>query len=197
MFIIYVTIILLTCFFIVFGYYNQLALQEERQYDKLKAVVSAMAVNIDGDEFNLMMDDHPNKGDIVSIDQNIVYHEINRKLGQAVADNNLNSAMYTLCYVPEKDVFNYGVRSDSFVDFRGEYQKYPPILKEKMNEGGIIPMYESENGVWLSAFHPIKKKSGEVVGILEVSVDVLVPVQLPNDEVEVLMFLLRHVLDQQ
>jgi len=171
MFIIYVTIILLTCFFIVFGYYNQLALQEERQYDKLKAVVSAMAVNIDGDEFNLMMDDHPNKGDIVSIDQNVVYHEINRKLGQAVADNNLNSAMYTLCYVPEKDVFNYGVRSDSFVDFRGEYQKYPPILKEKMNEGGIIPMYESENGVWLSAFHPIKKKSGEVVGILEADIE--------------------------
>ena len=170
MFIIYITIILLTGFFIIFGYYNQLSLQEERQYDKLKAVVSAMAVNIDGDEFNQMMNSHPNKGDIATIDQDSVYQKINKKLGQAVADNNLNSAMYTLVYVPEKDVFNYGVRSDSFVDFRGEYQKYPPVLKEKMNEGDIVPMYESENGVWLSAFHPIKKESGEVVGILEADI---------------------------
>ena len=171
MFVIYVTIILVTGFFIVFGYYNQLSLQEERQYDKLKAIVTSMALSIDGDEHSLMMTDHPNKGDISSLEQNIVYNEINYKLGTAVKDNDLNSAMYTLVYVPEKDLFNYGVRSDSFVDFRGEYKKYPPILKEKMNEGGTIPMYESENGVWLSAFHPIKNRAGEVVGILEADIE--------------------------
>lgn len=171
MFVIYVTIILVTGFFIVFGYYNQLSLQEERQYDKLKAIVTSMALSIDGDEHDLMMKDYPNKGDISALEQNVVYHDINTKLGSAVRNNNLNSAMYTLVYVPEKDLFNYGVRSDSFVDFRGEYKKYPPILKEKMNEGGTIPMYESENGVWLSAFHPIKNRAGEVVGILEADIE--------------------------
>ena len=171
MFIIYITIILLTCFFIVFGYYNQLSLQEERQYDKLKAIVTSLAGNIDGDKFHQMMVENPGKRDIATIDQNQIYQQINKKLGQAVTDNGLNSAMYTLVYVPEKDVFNYGVRSDSFVDFRGEYQKYPPILKEKMNEGGIIPMYESENGVWLSAFHPIKNSLGNVVGLLEADIE--------------------------
>lgn len=171
MFIIYITIILVTSFFIVFGYYNQLSLQEERQYDKLKAIVTSMALGIDGNEYQLMMSDHPKKDDIKALDQNQVYHHINRQLSQAVIDNQLNSPMYTLVYVPEKDVFNYGVRSDSQIYYRHEYQKYPPVLKEKMNEGGTIPMYESENGTWLSAFHPIKNNTGEVVGLLEADIE--------------------------
>ena len=171
MLIIYVTIILVTGFFIVFGYYNQLSLQEERQYDKLKAIVTSLAINIDGDAHQRMMLDHRSKGDISTLDEDSTYAAINKVLHQAVADNGLNSAMYTLVYVPEKDVFNYGVRSDDFIDFRNEYQKYPPILLEKMNEGGTIPKYASENGVWLSAFHPIRGRSGEVVGLLEADID--------------------------
>jgi serine phosphatase RsbU (regulator of sigma subunit) len=171
MFIIYITIILVTGFFIVFGYYNQLSLQEERQYDKLKAIVTSVALGIDGNEYAYMMSDNPNKDDIKSLDQNLIYHHINKKLSHAVSDNQLNSPMYTLVYVPEKDVFNYGVRSDSQIYYRHEYQKYPPVLKEKMNEGGIIPMYTTENGIWLSAFHPIKNSEGEVVGLLEADIE--------------------------
>ena len=93
MFIIYITIILLTGFFIVFGYYNQLSLQEERQYDKLKAIVSSVSLAIDGNEFEMMMKDHPGKDDIKTIDQNHVYHTINDKLSKAVTENELNSPM--------------------------------------------------------------------------------------------------------
>ncbi len=171
MFIIYITIILLTGFFIVFGYYNQMNLQEERQYDKLKAIVSSVSLAIDGNEFEMMMKDHPGKDDIKTIEQNHVYHAINDKLSKAVTENELNSPMYTLVYVPEKDLFHYGVRSDDQVYFRHEYTQYPPVLKEKMNEGGIIPKYNSENGTWLSAFHPIKNSKGDVVGLLEADIE--------------------------
>jgi serine phosphatase RsbU (regulator of sigma subunit) len=171
MFIIYITIIVLTGFFIVFGYYNQLDLQEDRQYDKLKAIVSSVSLAIDGNEFEMMMHDHPNKDDIKTIDQNHVYHAINDKLSKAVAENELNSPMYTLVYVPEKDLFHYGVRSDDQVYFRHEYTQYPAVLKEKMNEGGTIPKYNSENGTWLSAFHPIRNSNGEVVGLLEADIE--------------------------
>lgn len=171
MFIIYITIILVTGFFIIFGYYNQLGLQEERQYDKLKAIVTSLALGIDGDQYHQMMTQHASRDAITTIDQDSVYHHINDQLAQAVKQNELNSPMYTLVYVPEKDVFNYGVRSDSQVYFRHEYQKYPPVLKEKMAEGGTIPMYETENGIWLSAFHPIKNGQGEVVGLLEADIE--------------------------
>ncbi|MEX2483577.1 MAG: SpoIIE family protein phosphatase [Brumimicrobium sp.] len=171
MFIIYITIILVTGFFIVFGYYNQLSLQEERQYDKLQAIVTSIAVNLNGDAIEEMMNKHPNKGDIKDVEQDSIYQTINTKLSKAVKLNNLNSAMYTLHYSPDENVFLYGVRSDDYIDFRNAYKKYPPILREKMKVGGTIPMYESENGIWISAFHPLFNLEGEVVGLLEADID--------------------------
>ena len=36
---------------------------------------------------------------------------------------------------------------------------------------GTIPKYETENGVWLSAFHPIRNSQGKVVSVLEADVN--------------------------
>ena len=49
-FIIYLLIVLTTGFFLTYGYYNNLSLQEQRQFDKLKAVVVSIGNNIDGNE---------------------------------------------------------------------------------------------------------------------------------------------------
>lgn len=164
-------IILVTVFFIVFGYFNQLSLQEERQYDKLKAIVSSVAINIQGDQHEMIMaNSATNEVEQKKLTDSL-YATINEKLALAVQLNSLNSAMYTLVYSEEQDVFKYGVRSDEYIDLNNEYEQYPPILKEKMNEGGTIPMYTSENGIWLSAFHPIHNSKGEVVAILEADID--------------------------
>lgn len=171
MFIIYVMIILVTVFFITFGYFNQLSLQEERQYDKLKAIVTSIAINIEGDQHELLMSIISNKEPQINQQQDSIYSKINNQLSQAVELNSLNSAMYTLVYSQEQDVFKYGVRSDDYKDLNNEYKQYPPVLKEKMAEGGTIPMYTSENGIWLSAFHPIHNSNGEVVAILEADID--------------------------
>jgi len=171
MFIIYVTIVLVTLFFILFGYYNQLSVQENRQYDKLKAIVSSIAINIDGDDHTELMNRYSSSEELKNIDQDSIYFKINSLIGKAVKLNSLNSAMYTLVYSEEKDVFKYGVRSDSYIDFKNDYKRYPKVLKEKMDVGGTIPMYESENGIWLSAFHPIKNHSGETVAVLEADID--------------------------
>lgn len=171
MFIIYVMIVLVSIFFILFGYYNQLSVQESRQYDKLKAIVSSIAINIDGDDHVELMNRYASKEDIQDPNQDSIYYEINKLIGSAVKLNSLNSAMYTLVYSPEKDVFKYGVRSDKFIDFKNEYKEYPKVLKKKMDVGGTIPMYKSENGIWLSAFHPIKNSKGETVALLEADID--------------------------
>lgn len=171
MFIIYITILLVTAFFLIFGYYNQLSLHEERQYDKLKAIVTSVALNLDGDIHNEMMTSNPSGLKISQVDSDSIYHSINTKLSSAVYLNKLNSAMYTLIYDSIKDQFIYGVRSDDYVDFRNIYKKYPQVLKNKMKEGGTIPMYETENGIWLSAFHPILNSKNEVVAILEADVN--------------------------
>lgn len=171
MFIIYVMIVFLTLFFILFGYYNQLSVQESRQYDKLKAIVSSIAINISGEQHVQLMDRYKSSEEIDSVAQDSIYFEINSLLDKAVRLNDLNSAMYTLVYSEKKDVFEYGVRSDNYIDFKNEYKKYPKVLKEKKDVGGTIPMYTSENGIWLSAFHPIKNEAGETVALLEADID--------------------------
>lgn len=171
MFIFYMSIILVTVFFIVFGYYNQLALQEEKQHDKLKGIVSSVVIAIDGDEHQKMMEDHPNKDDIISNESNMTYHTIHNSLLAAVESNGLKSPIYTLIYVPEKEIFEFGVTSDPNPYFRHDYKNYPPDLIDKMDTGGTIPLYESENGMWLSAFYPIRNGAGETVGLIEADVE--------------------------
>jgi len=167
MFIIYLLIIALSSFFLIYGYYDQLALQEEGQYRKLQAVVSSVAMVIDGDEIEDLMNSYPEKDGISSKAENGIYRKYNEMMADVVKHNNINSPMYTLLFNEEKDVFEYGIRSDDQVYFRHQYVNYPDVLIKKMETGGSIPMYETENGMWISAFYPIRNSEGKVVGLLE------------------------------
>lgn len=171
MLIIYITIILLTSFFIIFGYYTQLNLQEIRQYDRLTAIVTSVAISIDGDEHERMMADHTQKDDIQTTDENMTYHSINEVTHAAAEANKLSSPIYTLVYNEQAENFEFGVTSDPEPYFRHTYTDFPQVLLDSMDVGGVIPSYESENGVWLSAFHPIKNSSGETVALLEADVE--------------------------
>ena len=165
------SIILITAFFIVFGYYTQLDLHEKRQYDKLKAIVSATANSIDGTDHNMMMSDHKEMDAIKTTSENITYHKIHKVMRAVVEENELNSAMYTMVYNKEKNVFEFGVTSDENPYFRHQYKDFPEVLLDSLEVGGTIPSYEDENGTWLSAFHPIKDEHGNVVGVLEADIE--------------------------
>lgn len=171
MFIIYLSILFITTFFIIFSYYNELALQEKRQYDKLLAAVSAMAINMDGDLHEALMNRYSNSTEPEIIKADSTYQRINRLLHEVVVSNELNSPMYTLVYNENKDGFVYGVRSDEFIDLKNDYKQSPKVLTEKYEQGGKIPMYMSENGTWISAFHPIRSANGDVVALLEADIE--------------------------
>lgn len=170
-FIIYVFFILITVFFIVFGYYNELYLQKQRQYDKLKGIVSSVAINMDGDAHQEMMRRYSKKNRLNSVLEDTTYFKINRILNETVKHNKLNSPMYTLAFNQKKNIFYYGVRSDSYIDLNNEYIQTPEVLIKQLEHGGVIPLHKSENGIWLSAFHPIKNKKGEVVALLEADIE--------------------------
>lgn len=167
MLVIYISIILITGFFIVFGYYTQLDLQEKRQYDRLNAIVSTVATQIDGDEHERMMEDHPSKDDIKTSEENMTYHHLYSQLKVAAEVNNLETAMYTMVYNEEKGFFEFGVTSDPAPYFRHDYSNFPQILLDSMESGANIPPYQSENGTWISSFHPIKNAQGKTVALLQ------------------------------
>ena len=171
MFIFYLSLILITAFFLIFGYYNQLALQEEKQHEKLKGIVTSLSIAIDGNDHQKMMEDHPEMDAINSTEGNMTYYHIHEILKKAVEANQLESPIYTLVYSNEDEVFQFGVTSDPNPYFRHDYKNFPKDLIDKMDVGGVIPLYESENGMWLSAFHPLKNHQGQTVGLIEADVE--------------------------
>jgi len=170
-FIIYVFFILVTAFFLVYGYYNELSLQKQRQYDKLKAIVSSLAINIDGDAHQEMISSYSDIHKPYTPQENPTYRKIKSILAKAEESNGLNSPIYTLIYNPAKNKFRYGIRSDNFIDLNNEYRQPPESLIKNFETGGVLPPYRSENGIWLSAFYPIKSASGKVVALLEADVE--------------------------
>jgi serine phosphatase RsbU (regulator of sigma subunit) len=165
------SIIGVTTFFIIFGYINQLNLYEVKEYEKLQALASSLAINIDGDQHSRLMEEAKWSKNINNVDDNKDYQQIHLMLNEAHRKNNLNDVLYTIVYNEDEMVFRYGVRSDSFIDYRNLYEMFPEILLEKMDEGGTIPRYKTENGEWLSAFFPIKDSNNKTVALLEADVE--------------------------
>ena len=166
MFLIYLIIIGGSTFFIIHGYYQQLELQHRREYEKLGALVSSLAIEMDGDEISEMMKRYPNKDDIEGRDQDSTYQKYSTWMKDALKANDVKSPMYLLEYDKENDWFEYIIKSDAN-SYRHEYKQYPAVLLQQMHKGGDIPEHETENGVWISSFYPVKNSEGDVIGVLE------------------------------
>lgn len=171
MFIIYMSIILISGFFIIYGYFSQVRLYEKSELNRLKGIVSSLAIQLDGDKHKMLLENNIWMDDIKDLNDDSLYLDIHKPLAEAQQINELSSAMYTMYYDDEERIFLYAVRSDDYIDFRSKYEMYPDILLEKMNEGGVIERYETENGEWLSAFHPILDSNGEITGVLQADIE--------------------------
>ena len=154
-------------FFLVYGYYAQIRLYEQIQYEKLSAITKTLAFNIDGDKHEQLMQMYLEKDGIKSNDQNFIYKDIHNLLRKTEKDNRTGSTIYTLIYVKDKGLFHYGVTSSDAPFFRHEYLQFPEILVKNFETGGVIPRYTSENGTWISSFSPVRNKKGEVVAVVE------------------------------
>jgi len=169
MLVIYMCLIFVSSFFIINGYFQEVKLYEKLELRKLKAITSSVALQINGNQLEQLLNDHPWQDDITSSNEDSNYLEIQSILFEAKNVNLLNSTLYTLSFDTDEEVFRYGVRSDS-IYFRHKYELFPEILKESYETGNVISKYETENGKWISAFHPIKNSNNETVSVLQADI---------------------------
>ena len=169
MLVIYMCLIFVSSFFIINGYFQEVQLYEKLELEKLKAITGSVAIQIDGDLIEKLLEDHPWEDDITSSVEDSNYLNLQHLLANAKKVNDLSSTLYTLSFDPDEEVFRYGVRSDS-IYFRHKYELFPEILKSSYDSGNIIPKYETENGEWISAFHPIKNSNNETVSVLQADI---------------------------
>ena len=161
-------LMLISAVVVIYTYYSQIDLYEEKELAKLSGIATTMAIQIDGSAHEVLFDRYTSRDEIKTNDQSVLYHEIWKILKETQKANEIETSIYTLVYKPEKDIFNYGVNSGDNPFYRHEYVQYPQVLLDKYDEGGTIPVYETENGVWLSAFAPIKNLRGNTVALVQV-----------------------------
>lgn len=168
-FLIFIFFVSIVVYFLIYNYTNQIDLYKQIQYDRMNSIVRTLSISIDGDTHNYLMKTHKTKDAIKTNEEDHIYESIHKRLKKIQQINRVESTIYTLVYDSASNTFQYGISSTSPF-FRHQYKKYPPILKEKFKEGAIIPLYETENGTWISAFAPILNNENKVVAIVEADV---------------------------
>lgn len=150
-----------------FYFYQTLAAERE-QTSKLKTLATTVAQQVDGHEYTKFISAYSKKDQITANYQNAVYNKYHNLFTKVKKSNQLQTEIYTLTYVPEKKHFFFGFSSSETPHFRHIYDTYPQELVDNYTTGGYIEPYHDEHGYWISAFHPIFDRYGDVVGIVQV-----------------------------
>ncbi len=157
-----------TAYFIVYNYYEGIASAKEGVFRELKAIANTSAGLIDGDVHERITDEYKHTDQLTLHSDDSSFLQLHQKLKYVYTQNDLQSPVYTLIYNDSKGIFEFVATSSSTPYYRHAYERFPEKLMQDFDRGGVLDLYESENGSWLSAFAPIKNSDNEVVAVLEV-----------------------------
>ncbi len=151
----------------VINYFSQVNIYEQKELAKLQAISTTLSLNINGDELEGLIKRNPKKDAITRNDADSSYLLIHELIVKAAETNSLNTNMYTMMYDEHTDQFCFGVTSAEKPYWKHVYADYPQVLEDRYEFGGTVPPYSDENGVWLSAFYPIKNSKGQTISIIQ------------------------------
>jgi signal transduction histidine kinase len=159
--------IFLILYFTVWSYRHAINQAETASLMRLAGIANSLALQIDGDAHQKLMQRYTVKDDIHTREQDSSYLAIHQLLARNYQANMLKTPVYTIIYDSLAKNYAFGVTSSEQPYFRHTYNSAPKLLMEKQSEGAMIPMYEDEFGMWLSAFAAIKNKEGQVVAMVQ------------------------------
>jgi signal transduction histidine kinase len=173
----------LTTYFLVWSYHHAIDQAQQASLMRLMGITNALALQIDGDEHTNLMKKHPKKDDIVFKYQDSTYLKIHTMLAKNKEANMLKTPVYTIIFDSTDLHYEFGVTSSDKPYFRHAYTSYPQTMMDKSQEGAMIPMYEDEFGMWLSAFSVIKNKSGKVVALVQADEEFMAFIKITRKDV--------------
>lgn len=166
--VVFLSLILLSVYFIVSSYVNFIKNSEDAILAKLSAISSTIALNFDGELHRKLIKLYDKKDEIKTNDQNRTYQTLHQVLSDIQKQSKINSPIYTLVWNEEKETFFFGITSAENPYYRHSYESFPPELRDNYNTGGVIHVYGDDHGKWLSAFHPFMDADGNVAGVIQV-----------------------------
>lgn len=166
-FILFGAFIILIIYFLTNAYYQMLGQYKEEVLAKLKAVTSTGALMINGELHAQLSNNYMTKDSITDNSQDPLYYRLHKSLLAIKTSNQISSDVYTIVYYEPDSTFHFIGTSAESPYFRHTYKNYPKDLLTNYSKGGTLDIYEDENGMWLSAFAPIRNNKGQVVALLE------------------------------
>ncbi len=165
---VFTVIVLLVVYFISYVHHTSIKASKIAVLNRLKAISCTASLQINGDHLSQLKSTFLRKDDISSNDQSPLYLQLHRQLQEIWTVNGLKSPVYAMTYNEEAGKFEFLVTSANDPYYRHDYEQFPLKLKEDYQIGGMLDVYEDENGSWLSAYAPIKDSKGSVVALLQV-----------------------------
>jgi signal transduction histidine kinase len=152
----------------LFIYFIQLNIYEDKELSRLQAIARTLSVDLSGEKLGILKQKYLSKDAITSNEQDSIYAYIRSHMLLAMEENELQTTVYTMEFDSLHQQFEFLVSTSETPYWRHEYLDFPDILLKNYRVGGVIPPYEDENGVWLSAFAPVRDNHGSVIAIVQI-----------------------------
>lgn len=161
-----IAIILIASYITVNSYQTQLAIYQEKELFKLDCIANAVAYKISGSEHMNLIERYPSSELIDSVKTDSTYRVIFDQMTMAKVMTKVPSEMFTVVRKPETGKFYQAISTD---DTRWLLElNNRPGMDSIYKKGGMIGLYESEDGKRLGAVSPVMNEKGETVGVLQV-----------------------------
>jgi signal transduction histidine kinase len=159
--------VIMAAYFIFWAYQHSLQLTEQGTLMRLRGITNSLAIQINADSHTKLLERHPSKDGVTQLGQDSLYDRIHKILADHHTANMLKSPVYTLVYDSSIGKYVFGVTSAEIPYFRHPYNSFPQTLMDMYHEGAVIPMYEDEFGVWLSAFSVVRDSQGRTIALVQ------------------------------
>lgn len=160
--------LLITAYFTFWNYRRQSEQYEERSLFRLEGIANSLALQINGETHQKVTARYTQKDAVLFNAQDTDYFQIHYLLRRNYEANMLETPVYTMILDTTKRIFEFIATSNDAPYFRHAYNSFHPILLERYTEGGQIPMYTDQFGMWLTAFAPVRDNRGHTVAIVMV-----------------------------
>ena len=167
-----IALVLLTIVILWLSYRNSWRAGEEQVLLRLEGITSTLALTIDGDMVQSLIEKYPEEDDITANDQDEDYQKLHNMLLENQKTHSLKTPIYLLVRDHQKAKKNEKVDAFFFAGISGKpnwRHKYTPpdTLMNDYFEGGRLTAYKDKHGTWLSAFSPIYNSKNEVVAVVQ------------------------------
>lgn len=160
-------IAILSLFLIIDLYHIQIEESKKEVLSTLEAIANTTSLLVDGDKHASLSAKYQQKDAIQANEDDSLYFQLHQTLAEVYEANHLSSPIYTVVYDSLSSTFQFIGTSSLYPYYRHTYEQFPDELLENYHTGGTLDEYESENGIWLSAFTPIKNGKGQTVALLQ------------------------------